>query len=159
MLQHLQKVVLDKGHDPVCWIFLMLDISLLRNWYRSWVDVSLPRYERRCIPEVCVLCNLCIYTRAGKEIQATSSQHFSPWTILLYWNGLQGDGFEQIYAVEDRKATTVAHCLADFIWQHGIPVKKTHDQAAEFHSDVLQETPCSDLRIDPATNFWQGSTN
>ena len=85
------------------------------------------------IPEVCFLCNLCIYTRPGKEIQATSSQHSSPWTISLYRNGLQGDGFEQtgqlyalvfqdyltkwleVYAVEDRKATTVADCLADFM--------------------------------------------
>ena len=45
-----------------------------------------------------------------------------------------------VFAVKDRKATTVAHCLADFIWRHGVPVKIIHDQAAEFLSDVLQET-------------------
>ena len=42
--------------------------------------------------------------------------------------------------MEDRKATIVAHCLADFIWQYGVPVKVIHDWAAEFLSDVLQET-------------------
>ena len=45
-----------------------------------------------------------------------------------------------VFAVEDRKATTVAHCLADFIWRHGVPVKIIHEWAAEFLSDVLQET-------------------
>ena len=38
------------------------------------------------------------------------------------------------------KATTVAYCLADFIWWHVVPVKIIHDQAAEFLSDFLQET-------------------
>ena len=46
----------------------------------------------------------------------------------------------EVYAVEDRKATTVAHCLADFIWRHGVPVKIIHNRAAEFLSDVLQES-------------------
>ena len=41
--------------------------------------------------------------------------------------------------MEDRKVTTVAHCLADFIWRHGVPVKIIHDQVAEFLYDVLQE--------------------
>ena len=46
----------------------------------------------------------------------------------------------EVYAVEDRKATTVAHCLADFIWQYGVPVKIIHNRTAEFISNVLQET-------------------
>ena len=46
----------------------------------------------------------------------------------------------KVYAVEDRKATKVAHCLADFIWRHGVSAKIIHDWAAEFLSDVLQET-------------------
>ena len=40
----------------------------------------------------------------------------------------------------DRTAQTVARCLADFVWRHGFPVKIIHDRAAEFLSDVLQET-------------------
>ena len=46
----------------------------------------------------------------------------------------------EVYAVSDRKATTVAQCLADFIWRHGVPVQIIHDRAAEFLSDVFQET-------------------
>ena len=92
MPQHLREAVLDdEGHDPVyAGHFyakkLMQKLSLVYHW---------PGIRGDVIPEVCFLCNLCIYTRPGKEIQATSSQHSSPWTISLYRNGLQGDGFEQ----------------------------------------------------------------
>ena len=82
--------------------------------------------------------------------QVTSSQHSSPWTILLYRNGLQekdlsrrGNHYAlvfqdyltkwpEVYAVEDRKAITVAHCLADFLWQHGVPVKSMIKQQSFF---------------------------
>ena len=46
----------------------------------------------------------------------------------------------ELYAVADRKATTVVRCLADIIWRHGVPSQIIHDHAAEFLSDVLQET-------------------
>ena len=46
----------------------------------------------------------------------------------------------EVYPVADRAATTVAKCLADFIWRHGVPVKIIHDRAAEFLSDIVQET-------------------
>ena len=49
----------------------------------------------------------------------------------------RGNRYAVVFAVEDRKATTVAHCLADFIWRHGVPVTIIHDQAVEFLSDVL----------------------
>ena len=52
----------------------------------------------------------------------------------------RGNRYALVFAVEDRKATTVAHCLADFIWRHGVPVKIIHDQTAEFLSDVVQAT-------------------
>ena len=44
----------------------------------------------------------------------------------------------EIYAVPDRKAETVAKCLMDFIYKQRVP--KIHDRAAEFFSEVLQET-------------------
>ena len=44
----------------------------------------------------------------------------------------RGNRYALVFAVEDRKATTVAHCLADFIWRHGIPVKIIHDWGADF---------------------------
>ena len=46
----------------------------------------------------------------------------------------------EVYALPDRKAETVARCLLDLIWQHGVPNRIIHDRAAEFLSDVLQET-------------------
>jgi len=46
----------------------------------------------------------------------------------------------EVYAVADRKAETVAQCLKDLIWRHGVPNRIIHDRAPEFLSDVLQET-------------------
>ena len=46
----------------------------------------------------------------------------------------------EIYAVPDRKAETVEKCLMDFINKHGVPNRVIHDRAAEFFSEVLQET-------------------
>ena len=46
----------------------------------------------------------------------------------------------EVYALADRKATTVAKCLMDLVWKHGVPNKIIHDRAPEFLSEVLQET-------------------
>ena len=46
----------------------------------------------------------------------------------------------EVHALSNRKAETVAWYLLDFIWKHGVSNKIIHDQAAEFLSEVLQET-------------------
>ena len=46
----------------------------------------------------------------------------------------------EVYPVQDRKAPTVASCLADLVWRHGVPARIIHDRAPEFLSDVLQDT-------------------
>ena len=46
----------------------------------------------------------------------------------------------EVYPVRDRKAETVAQCLQDLVWKHRVPTRIIHDCAAEFLSDVLQET-------------------
>ena len=46
----------------------------------------------------------------------------------------------EVYAVPDRKAETVAKCLLDITWRHGVPSRIIHDRAAEFMAEVLQET-------------------
>ena len=46
----------------------------------------------------------------------------------------------EVYAVADRTASTVAKCLADVIYRHGVPSTIIHDRAAEFLADVLQDT-------------------
>ena len=34
----------------------------------------------------------------------------------------------------------MAKCLANLIWEHGVPLKIVYDGATEFLSDILQET-------------------
>ena len=46
----------------------------------------------------------------------------------------------EVYALADKKATTVTKCLMDLVWKHGVPNNIIHDRAAEFLSEVLQET-------------------
>ena len=45
-----------------------------------------------------------------------------------------------MFAAPDQTATTVAQCLVEVIWRHGVPQKIIYDRAAEFLSDVLQDT-------------------
>jgi len=42
-----------------------------------------------------------------------------------------------VYAVADRSAKTVAICLVDFIWKHGVPIKIIHNRATELASSCL----------------------
>ena len=46
----------------------------------------------------------------------------------------------EVYPLPDHKAPTVAGCLADLIWRHGVPSRIIHDRAPEFLSSVLQDT-------------------
>ena len=46
----------------------------------------------------------------------------------------------EVFPVADRTAKTVASCLAELVWRHGVPARIIHDRAAEFLSDVLQDT-------------------
>ena len=46
----------------------------------------------------------------------------------------------EVFAVPDRTASTVAKCLCELIWRHGVPRKIIHDRAPEFLSDLLQDT-------------------
>ena len=46
----------------------------------------------------------------------------------------------EVYAVADRTAQTVAKCLAEVIYRHGVPSTIIHEHAPEFLSNVLQDT-------------------
>ena len=50
------------------------------------------------------------------------------------------DYLSKWYAVSNRRADTVADCLLDLIWKHGVPMRVIPDRAVEFLSNVLQET-------------------
>ena len=45
----------------------------------------------------------------------------------------------EVYLLSDHEAPTVADCLADLIWRHGVPSRIIDDRAPEL-SDVLQDT-------------------
>ena len=48
--------------------------------------------------------------------------------------------WQLVYPIKDQKSETVAHCLLDLVWKHGISARSIHDCAAEFLFDILQET-------------------
>lgn len=58
----------------------------------------------------------------------------------------------KVYALPDCKTETVAGCLLDLVWRHGVPNRIIHDRAAEFLSDVFQETARL-LRCEAITNL------
>ena len=60
----------------------------------------------------------------------------------------------EVYPVKHRKAETVARCLLDLMWRHGVPVRIIHDRAAEFLSEVLQETANG---FGAVTHYWRPS--
>lgn len=46
----------------------------------------------------------------------------------------------EVFPVKDWTVPSVAKCLAELVWRHGVPSKIIHDRVAEFLSDVLQDT-------------------
>ena len=42
--------------------------------------------------------------------------------------------------MDNERAETIAKCLVDLIWGHGVLKQIIHDRAAEFLAEVLQET-------------------
>ena len=65
-------------------------------------------------------------SRSGNRYALVFQQYLTKWP--------------EVYAVKDRTTPTVARCLVDLICKHGVPTRIIHDRAAEFMSDVLQET-------------------
>lgn len=65
-------------------------------------------------------------SRSGKKYALVFQEYLTKWP--------------EVYAVKDRTSPTVARCLVDLICKHGVPTRIIHDRAAEFMSDILQET-------------------
>ena len=61
-----------------------------------------------------------------KQVRSSFQDNLSKWP--------------EVYAVSNRRAETVAECSLDLIWKHGVQRRNIHDRAAEFLSNVLQET-------------------
>jgi len=114
---------------------------------------------RTAVYKVCESCVLCASTQ-GQERQKKPPLKCIPVGEPFQCLGMDfkemdvsGDGnryalvfqdyltkWPEVFAVKDRTATTVAKCLAEIVWRHGVPAKIIHDRAAEFLSDVLQDT-------------------
>ena len=152
MPRHLRKGVLDEGRDPVYARHfsakkLIQKLSLVYHWPGMRADV----YQK------CALYVTCASTQ-GLGRRSKPPFHSIPVHRPFYCIGMDykemdlsrwGNRYAlvfqdyltkwpEVYAVGDRKAMKVTHCLADFIWQHGVPVKIIHEWAADFLSDVLQ---------------------
>ena len=61
----------------------------------------------------------------------------------------------EVYPIPNHQASTVADCLANLIWRHGVPSRIIHDRAPEFLSDILQDT----YHYRAIVNFWWSSTD
>ena len=48
--------------------------------------------------------------------------------------------WSKMFPMKDQTVPTFAKCLAELVWRHGVPLKIIHDRAAEFLSDVVQDT-------------------
>ena len=151
---HLQEAVLDEAHDPIyAGHFsakkLIQKLGLMYHWpgmrgdaYKksaACVTCASTQGQGRCIklplhsipvggPFHCI----------GMDFREMDQSKRGNCYALVFQDYLSK--WPEVYAVSDCKATTVAQCLADFIWRHGVPVEIIHDRAAEFLSDVLQET-------------------
>ena len=151
---HLREAVLDEAHDPIyAGHFsakkLIQKLSLTYHWPGMRGDA----YKKSA---TCVTCA----STQGQGRRTKPPLHSIPVGGPFHCVGMDFKEMDQskrgnryalvfqdylskwpeVYAVSDRKATTVAQCLADLIWRHGVPVQIIHDRAAEFLSDVLQET-------------------
>ena len=151
---HLREAVLDEAHDPIhAGHFsakkLIQKLGLMYHWPGMKGDAykksaacvtcaSTQGQGRRTKPPLhSILVGGPLHC-IGMDFKEMDQSKRGNRYALVFQDYLSK--WPEIYAVSDRKATTVAQCLADFIWRHGVPVQLIHDRAAEFLSDVLQET-------------------
>ena len=151
---HLREAVLNEAHDPVyAGHFsakkLIQKLSLMYHWPGMRGDAhkksaacvtcaSIQGQGRRTKPPLHSIPVGGPFHCIGMDFKEMDQSKRGNRYALVFQDYLSK--WPEVYAVSDRKATTVAQCLADFIWRHGVPVQIIHDRAAEFLSDVLQET-------------------
>ena len=151
---HLREAVLDEAHDPIyAGHFSAKKLIQKLGLMYHWPGMRRDAYKKSA---ACVTCA----STQGQGRRTKPPLHSIPVGGPFHCIGMNFKEMDQskrgnryalvfqdylsrwpeVYAVSDRKATTVAQCLVDFIWRHGVPVQIIHDRAAEFLSDVLQET-------------------
>jgi len=152
--KHLRKQILDEYHDtPYAGHFAVKRMTKRLDQYFYWAGMRADVY-RKC--SSCVKCASvqgqgnpgrlplksivvggpfeCIgmdfleldTAKSGSKYALVFQDYLSKWL--------------EVYPVKDHKAETVARCLLDLMWRHGVLARIIHDRAAEFMSDALQET-------------------
>ena len=152
--EHLKQEILDEHHDsPFAGHFAAKKMAQRISQYFFWNGLKADVYKKcaSCIPCASVkghgqkgkppLVSIPVggafdyigmdfveldKTKDGKKYALVFQDYLSKWP--------------EVYALPDHKAEIVARCLLDLVWRHGVPNRIIHDRAAEFLSDVLQET-------------------
>ena len=152
--QHLQQQILDEHHDlPFSGHFAARKMSQRISQYFYWKGLKSDVY-RKC--SSCVVCasvkgqgnrgipplvNIPVggpFDCVGMDfVELDVSQEGNRYALVIQDYLTK---WPEVYALSNRKAETVAKCLLDVVWKHGVPNKIIHDRAAEFLSEVLQET-------------------
>ena len=151
---HLRQCIVDENHDPIFaghFSVKKLLGKLKRAYY--WKGMKQDVYQK------CLSCVVCASVQGqerktkpplksiqvggpfeciGMDFKQMDVSHSGNRYALVLQDYLTK--WPEVYPVADRAAPTVAKCLADFIWKHGVPMKIIHDRAAEFLSDIVQET-------------------
>ena len=151
---HLRQRIVEEHHDP---IFaghfsekkLLGKLKRMYYWQGMRQDAhqkctscvvcaSVQGQERRVKPPLKSIQVGGPFECIGMDFKQMDVSHSGNRYALVFQDYLTK--WPEVYAVPDRTAPTVAKCLADVIWKHGAPLKIIHDRAAEFLSDVVQET-------------------
>ena len=152
--KHLQEKIIDEHHDS-CFSghFAPRRMKQRVSQYYHWDSMNAQIYKKyaSCIVYASVegqgfrgeppLVNIPVggvFECVGMEFVELDLSSSGNRYALVFQDYLSK--WPEVYAVSNRKAETVAECLLDVIWKHGVPMRIIHDRAAEFLSNVLQET-------------------
>jgi len=153
---HLRGRILNEHHDS-CFAghFATKKIKQQVSQYFYWDGMN-AQVHRKCVS--CVVCASVkgqgfrgkpplvsipvggVFECAGKDFVELDLSSSGIRYALVFQDYLSKCKWPEVYAVANRKAETVAQCLLDLIWKHGVPSRIIHDRAAEFLSNILQET-------------------
>ena len=154
VLEHLKQEILSEHHDfPFAGHFGAKKMAQQISQYFFWNGLKADVYKK------CASCISCASVKGqgkkgkpplvsipvgsafdciGMDIVELDKTRDGNRYALVFQDYLSK--WPEVYALPDHKAETVAKCLLDLVWRHGVPNRIIHDRAAEFLSDILQET-------------------
>jgi len=152
--KHLKEEVMNVHHGTMyAGHFSVKKMSQCINQYFYWSGMKGDIYKK------CTTCMTCAsvsgqgscerstlvsipvggpFKRIGMDFNELDQSRKGNWYVLVIQDYLTK--WPEVCALPDRKAETVARCLLDLTWKHGMPSRIIHDRAAEFLVEVLRET-------------------